>query len=101
VNIDNIDIAATIEKAQALICQDEQMSAATKSIIEVLILLISLLANRLNLNSTNSSKPPSSDPNREKKPKPKTGRKKGGQKGHIGTTLQKVDDPDRSSTVVQ
>jgi transposase len=95
VNIDNIDIAATIEKAQALICQDEQMSAATKSIIEVLILLISLLANRLNLNSTNSSKPPSSDPNREKKPKPKTGRKKGGQKGHIGTTLQKVDDPDK------
>jgi transposase len=95
VNIDNIDIAATIEKAQALICQDEQMSAATKSIIEVLILLISLLANRLNLNSTNSSKPPSSDPNREKKPKLKTGRKKGGQKGHIGTTLQKVDDPDK------
>jgi transposase len=92
--IENIDIAATIEKAQTLIHQDEQMSAATKSIVEVLILLISLLANRLNLNSTNSSKPPSADPNRKKKPKPRTGRKKGGQKGHIGITLQKVDDPD-------
>ena len=89
--IENIDITATIEKAQALIHQDEQMSAATKSIVEVLILLISLLANRLNLNS---SKPPSADPNRTKKPRPKTGRNKGGQKGHIGTTLIKVDDPD-------
>ena len=92
--IENIDIQATIEKAQALIYQDEQMSVATKSIVEVLILLISLLANRLNLNSTNSSKPPSSDPNREKKSKPKSGRKRGGQKGHVGTTLQRVDDPD-------
>jgi transposase len=92
--IENIDITATIEKAQALIHQDEQMSAATKSIVEVLILLISLLANRLNLDSTNSSKPPSADPNRKKKPKPKTGRKKGGQNGHVGTTLKKVDDPD-------
>jgi transposase len=92
--IENIDIQATIEKAQALIYQDEQMSAATKSIVEVLILLISLLANRLNLNSTNSSKPPTSDPNREKKSKPKSGRKRGGQKGHVGTTLQRVDDPD-------
>jgi transposase len=61
---------------------------------EILILVITLLANRLNLNSTNSSKPPSSDPNREKKPKPKTGKNKGGQKGHVGTTLKKVDDPD-------
>jgi transposase len=92
--IENIDIQGTIEKAQALIYQDEQMPAATKSMFEVLILLIGLLANRLNLNSTNSSKPPSSDPNRIKKSKPKTGRKQGGQKGHVGTTLQKVDDPD-------
>ena len=92
--IDNIDIQATIEKAQAVIDKDTQMSASTKSMFEILILVITLLANRLNLNSTNSSKPPSSDPNREKRPKPKTGRKIGGQKGHVGVTLQKVDNPD-------
>ena len=92
--IENIDIAATIEKAQAIIRDDKNMSAGTKSIVEILILVITLLANRLNLNSTNSSKPPSSDPNRKKKPKPKTGRNMGGQKGHVGTTLKKVDDPD-------
>jgi transposase len=79
---------------QAIIRDDKQMSTGTKSVVEILILVISLFANRLNLNSTNSSKPPSSDPNRKKKPKPNTGRKKGGQKGHIGATLQKVDNPD-------
>jgi len=64
--IENIDIEATIKKAQVLVREDKQLSAATKSIVEILILIISLLANRLNLNSTNSSKPPSSDPNRKK-----------------------------------
>jgi transposase len=49
----------------------------------------------LNLNSTHSSKPPSRDPNRKKRPGEKTGKKAGGQNGHIGTTLQKVDNPDR------
>jgi hypothetical protein len=43
-------------KAQAIIGDDKQMSAGTKSIVEILILVITLLANRLNLNSTNSSK---------------------------------------------
>jgi transposase len=93
--IDAIDIEATIKKAQVLVREDKQLSAATKSIVEILILIISLLANRLNLNSTNSSKPPSSDPNRKKKPQSKTGKKPGGQKGHVGTTLKKVDDPDK------
>jgi len=93
--IDSIDIEATIEKARVLIDDDKHMSTATKSVVELLILLIGLLANRLNLNSTNSSKPPSSDPNRKKRPKPKTGRRPGGQKGHIGTTLKKIDDPDK------
>ena len=93
--IENIDIEATIEKAQLLIREDKQLSAATKSMFEIMILIITLLANRLNLNSTNSSKPPSSDPNRNKKTKSKTGKKPGGQKGHVGTTLKKVDDPDK------
>jgi transposase len=93
--IENIDIEATIEKAQFLIREDKQLSAATKSMFEIMILIITLLANRLNLNSTNSSKPPSSDPNRKKKTKSKTGNKPGGQKGHVGTTLKKVDDPDK------
>jgi transposase len=93
--IESIDIQATIEKAQLLVREDKQLSAATKSMFEILILIITLLTNRLNLNSTNSSKPPSSDPNRIKRAREKTGKKAGGQNGHVGTTLQKVDNPDR------
>src|SRR3981189_2960982 len=42
------------------------------------------LENRLKLNSTNSSKPPSSDPIglKRKPPAPSSGRKRGGQPGH-------------------
>lgn len=42
------------------------------------------LQHRLNQNSTNSSRPPSSDPPHVKRPppKPKSGRKRGGQPGH-------------------
>ena len=93
--IENIDIEATIKKVQILLREDHQLSAATKSMFEILILIITLLANRLSLNSTNSSKPPSSDPNRKKQPKRKTNKKPGGQKGHVGTTLRQVDEPDR------
>ena len=93
--IENIDIEATIKKAQMLLREDKQLSAATKSMFEILILIITLLVNRSNLNSRNSSKPPSSDPNRKKRPKSKTGKKPGGQKGHTGTTLKKIDDPDK------
>ena len=97
--IENIDIQATIEKAQILVREDRKLSAATKSMFEILILIITLLANRLNLNSTNSSKPPSSDPNRKRQPKRETGKKPGGQNGHVGTTLKKVDDPDEIEVI--
>jgi transposase len=97
--IENIDIEATLKKVQILIREDKQLSAATKSMFEILVMIITLLANRLNLNSTNSSKPPSSDPNRKKQPKSKTGKKPGGQKGHVGTTLRKIDEPDRIEVI--
>jgi transposase len=98
--IETIDIQTTIEKAQTLIREDKQLSASTKSIVEILILVITLLANRLNLDSTNSSKPPSSDPNRQKRSRAKGGKKAGGQKGHVGTTLEKVDNPDRIKKIM-
>ena len=59
------------------------------------ITIISLLVNKLNLNSSNSSKPPSSDVNsKKKKRKKKSDKSPGGQKGHVGTTLKPVEDPD-------
>jgi len=60
----------------------------------VLLLLISILVNRLGLNSRNSSKPPVADPYRKKDLQKSTGRKPGGQQGHTGTTLKQVANPD-------
>ncbi len=92
--IQNIDIDATLEKVNKLLAEEKGLSPAMRSMVELLVLLITLLVGRLNLNSRNSSKPPSSDPNREKVRKTKGGKKAGGQKGRVGVTLEKVDDPD-------
>lgn len=92
--IQNIDIDATLEKVKKLLVEEKDLSPAMRSMVELLVLLITLLVGRLNLNSRNSSKPPSSDPNRNKKSKAKGDKKAGGQKGRVGVTLQKVDDPD-------
>jgi transposase len=54
------------------------------------------LEARQNKNSNNSSKPPSS--NNNKKPlnsRKKTVKPSGGQDGHEGTTLLKIDNPDK------
>lgn len=93
--IDNIDIDATIKRVESLIAEDKDLSSGTKSLLEILVLVITLMANRLNLNSKNSSKPPSTDLNRNKTKKSSNGKKPGGQQGHIGATLQKVETPDQ------
>lgn len=91
--VDDIDIEAAVQKAKTLLSQEKGLSPSFKMAMDVLLLLVGALLNRLNLNSRNSSKPPSSDPNRQRTPK--TGsRPRGGQKGHNGTTLEPVSDPD-------
>ena len=74
--IDNIDIDATLIDVERLLKEDKNVSPALKSTITVLILVVKLLTNKLGLNSRNSSKPPSSDPNRNKEKAPKKSTKK-------------------------
>ncbi len=93
--IDSIDVEAAINNARELIKSEPDLSPALRSSMEVLLLVITLLFNRVTLNSKNSSKPPSSDPNRIKSSRVKSGKSSGAQSGHIGKTLQKIDDPDK------
>jgi len=92
--ISNIDVEATIERVKTQLAAEKDLSPALRSSLDVLLLLMTILLSRLGLNSKNSSKPPSADPNRKKEPKNKSDRKPGGQKGHNGTALQPVADPD-------
>jgi transposase len=94
--VDKIDVEATIKKVQQLLAEEAHLSVALRAALEVLLVLVQLLANRLNLNSRNSSKPPSTDRFNKGNSNDKQGKnnKPGGQPGRIGTTLQKVDDPD-------
>lgn len=97
--INNIDIDATLERVKTLLIEEKELSPTMRSMVELLVLLITLLVGRLNLNSSNSSKSPSSDPNRKKVRKVNGGKKAGGQKGRVGVTLQKVDDPDEIEVI--
>ena len=77
----------------------ETENLALKKQVQLLVEKIAQLEKRLNLNSQNSSKPPSSDglakPRRNQSLRPSTDNKTGGQLGHIGHTLEQVSNPDQ------
>lgn len=94
--IGKIQISQTLKKAKRALREDPSISPSFRSLVEVLVLIIELLVDRLGLNSTNSSKPPSQDPNRPRGSRKKTTaerRQPGGQPGHEGSTLTPVDNP--------
>jgi transposase len=92
--INNINVEELVEQVKSRIAGEKDLSPALKASLDLLLLVVTLLLNRLGINSSNSSKPSSADPNRTRKPKSPSGRKPGGQQGHSGTTLQPVADPD-------
>jgi len=89
----NIEIEQSIQQARELLDKEKGLSPAFRAAMGIMFMAVSILLGRLNLNSKNSSKPPSSDPNRERVSKSK-GLKRGGQQGHVGTTLKQMDDVD-------
>lgn len=92
--INGIDIQASVTKIKQQIETDKEISDSLRMTFELLLLIIELLYQRLGLNSNNSSIPPSQDQNRKRETKNKSDKKSGGQKGHKGTTLEQVDNPD-------
>ena len=100
--IENINFTAAIKNIRALIKKDKNISPALVAAIELILMINAILLNQKNLNSRNSSKPPSQDPNRPRKiPKDKEAKRKpGGQKGHKRSTLKKVDNPDKIKEIL-
>jgi transposase len=87
----NDALAAEVASAKA-------ENGALKELIKSLQAQIAELERRLGLNSSNSSKPPSSDgpkkPSRTSSLRQPSGKTRGGQKGHPGETLRQVEVPD-------
>jgi transposase len=92
--INKINVEELVEQVKSQITAEKDLPTAIKASLDLLLLVVTLFLNRLSINSSNSSKPPSADPNRTRKPKNQISRKPGGQNGHRGTTLQPVTDPD-------
>jgi transposase len=85
------------DELAALVVEQARVIAELRARVAALEAENAELKRRLGMNSTNSSKPPSSDsPFTKPAPKSlrrKSGRKPGGQPGHPGSTLALVDDP--------
>jgi transposase len=89
---------ASVKRAFAL---QELRIQQLEQLIELLQKKIEELEEKLNANSGNSSKPPSSDPPwaRKRKRKKGKGRKRGGQPGHEGKTRELVPEDQIDKTI--
>jgi len=92
--IDGVDIEISLAQIRAQLEQEKNLSPALRASIEMMLMLFVVLLNRLGLNSRNSSKPPTSDPNRPRNKRSRSDRPSGGQPGHVGKTLRPVEEPD-------
>ena len=93
--IKKVNVGETLNKARELLQNEKNISPVFKTTIELILTLMQIMLERLSSNSKNSSKPPSSDPNKKKKDRNKSNKPKGGQLGHNGTTLKQVENPDQ------
>jgi transposase len=93
--IEGIEVERAIESVKKVLDQEAALSSESRASLETLLSLVTVLLNRITLNSKNSSKPPSTDPNRKKQlRRGHSENKAGGQKGHRGRNLKPVEDPD-------
>ena len=84
-----------LSKAVTALDNEKSISHDFRSAMKDLIVFSSIILNHLSINSSNSSLPPSKDPNRTRKTSFAKGKKRkpGAQFGHSGNYLRPVDDP--------
>ena len=99
-NLSNINIHEVVEKTKTQLQEDKALTPALKMSIELILMVVVLLANKLGLNSQNSSIPPSQDINRKKQNKNKSDKKSGGQQGRQGKTLCQTETPDTINVIL-
>ena len=96
-----IQVETTVDRVRQCLDEDKDVSSSLKDAVSGLIDMVVVLSNHLGVNSSNSSKPPSQDPNRLRKKSIAKGRKRkpGGQKGHKGSRLKQVENPTESEEI--
>ena len=82
--LDSINISEIVEKTKTQLKEDTSIAPSLKISLELILMVVAMLVERLGLHSKNSSIPPSKDPNRTKKPKGKSDKPAGGQKATKG-----------------
>lgn len=88
----------------AKLTREDLLKLSKEQLVDIILLLIKKVevleqkVNHLSKNSSNSSKPPSSDinkPKRNQSQREKSDRKSGGQNGHEGITRNQINNPDK------
>ena len=69
--LDSINISEIAEKTKTQLKEDTSITPSLKRSLELILMVVVMLAERLGLHSKNSSIPPSKDPNRKKNQKQK------------------------------
>ena len=59
-----IIVGQVLQRADTVIQSNKNLDDDVRDVLSSLVSVVNLLANQLGLNSSNSSKPPSTDPNR-------------------------------------
>ena len=98
-NLNSINITEIVEQTKAQLQTDKTLTPALKMSIELILVVVVMLADKLGLNSKNSSIPPSKDINRKKQTKEKSDKSAGGQIGRIGKTLTQTENPDEVKVI--